>query len=168
MKDILSWAGLAAIFAFGSVVSTCSNHLESSRVRADEVESQEWLSGFAGYAYGSGDLFIRNDMEAEGWEMFDSSDQAVWYKATMLGYPVQLGYVFTDNQLVGGAWVFLDTSQEAFTAVADYLQDSYGDKVDIEIDGSRMEQTHTGPDSVVVHLIDAEAGNHEVIYRKQP
>ena len=120
--------------------------MESSKVRADEVEAAEWLSGFAGYAYGSGDLFIRNEMEAEGWELFDSSDQAVWYKAKMLGYTVQLGYVFTDHQLVGGAWVFLDTSEEAFTVVADYLQDTYGGKVDIEIDGSRMEQTHQGPE----------------------
>lgn len=165
MKDILSWAGLAAIFAFGSVVSTCSNHLESSRVRADEVESQEWLSGFAGYAYGSGDLFIRNDMEAEGWEVVEIKDTGAWYKATMLGYPVQLGYVFTDHQLVGGAWMFLDTSEEAFNVVADYLEDTYGERVEIAVDGSRVEQTHRGTDSVIVHLRDPDKAEHEVIYR---
>lgn len=165
MKDILSWAGLALVFLFGTAVSTFSNHLESARVRADEAEAAEALRGFAGYAYGSGDLYIRDDLEAAGWEAVEIKDTAAWYKATMLGYPVQLGYIFDQHQLVGGAWLFLDTSEEAVDVVDDFLRDTYGGRVEITVDGNRIERIYRGPDSTIVHLHDPDQDSHEVIYK---
>ncbi len=126
------------------------------------------MNGFSGYAWGSGDIAIKADMERDGYEVVAITHNSAWYKGSISDYPCQFGYVFNDDGLLmGGAWIFEDTSEQAFRDIGLFLTDIYVGQEDIQFtvsnDGVFVE--YTVSDVHITHYLNQITDEHEVLYR---
>lgn len=121
--------------------------------------------GFAGYEYGSGIKGIAKDMESEGYTLIDRTDSALWYSTTFVGIDCELGYVFTNNLLVGGSFILKSVTERDFANVSNHLSQAYQVTSTIEIkEGGTVVATIDAPDSSITHVLDLNQSTHEVTY----
>jgi len=123
------------------------------------------VRGFAGYEYGSGIKGIANDMKSEGYTLIDHTDSALWYSSSFLGIDCELGYVFTNNLLVGGSFILKSATERDFAKVSSHLNQVYGTTSNIEIkEGGVVVATIDAPDSAITHALNLNQNTHEVTY----
>jgi len=123
------------------------------------------VMGFAGYEYDSGIKGIAKDMESEGYTLIDSTGSALWYETTFLGIDCELGYVFTNNLLVGGSFILKSATEQDFAKVSNHLNQIYSTTSNIEIkEGGIVVATIDAPDSAITHVLNLNESTHEVTY----
>ena len=122
------------------------------------------LGGFSGYSFGATSDFISEDMAADGRELEDSSERALWYHGQLEGHQVEFAYVFENGMLVSGLWMFEDTSLISFQSIEDLLLRTYSTSaVIVDKDGVTSHE-HYGPDARIVHVLDSREPRHAVHY----
>ena len=164
MKTIKTTLGWAA-FAVFVLVFLNGNRMLTHRAHAsDRAEVRENLRGFAGYAFGSGDLYILEQLKADSREPIEITGDSIWLEGEFAGLRCQYGYVIQNGQLVGGALLFHDRTEEAFNEVSEFLHDTYGGRIEVTVDGAVTVQVHQGPDALILHTLDRDALTHEIAY----
>jgi hypothetical protein len=165
MKNILGWTAFAITALMLLNGNRVFNHRAIAADRAeDAVRAAAIQLGFSGYAFGDSQQFILDDMAAAGFEAREILDGAIWYETELLDYPIQLGYVFTNDQLVGGAWVIYQATDRAFLEVDEFLREIYGGKIEVTVEGAVTVQVHQSVDALILHTLDRDALTHEVAY----
>ena len=122
------------------------------------------ISGFSGYAFGSEYSFILEDMRAEGREPEELTNAAQWYDGELEGYRVEFAYLFENELLVSGFWVFQDTSLTSFQSIEDLLLRTYSSSVVRRTDNGVATHEHHGPDTRILHILDPSEPRHAVHY----
>ena len=165
MKNILGWTAFAITALMLLNGNRVFNHRAIAADRAEDVERVAAIKlGFSGYAFGDSQQFILADMAAAGLEAREINDGAIWYETELLDYPIQLGYVFMNDQLSGGAWLIYDATDQAFQEVDEFLREIYGGRIEVTVEGAVTVQVHQSYDALILHTLDRDALTHEVAY----
>lgn len=125
------------------------------------------LRGFAGYAYDSGMDAIHDDMKSSGYALIDHTDSSLWYEGIFMGVDCQLGYIFTDRVLIGGAIILESATRKSFALVNNGLLSAYQTHVEIETSEDLMVATIKAPDSIIIQTLDLVHDKHEVEYVRE-
>lgn len=161
MKTFFTYVGL---FILATAVTTCSTHLELRQTFANEAEVQEQLRGFGGYEYLSGISGIATDMESEGYVLIERTESSLWYRSTFLGIECELGYLFTNQLLVGGAFILHSVTEKDFALVNSHLRETYDVEVNIEIRDGVIVARIEGSDSLITQTLNLHKNIHQVEY----
>ena len=164
MKTLFTYIGL---FVLATAVSTCSTHWELRETRANEAETQEAVIGFGGYEYDSGMAAIEEDMEAEGYTLVDRTESSLWYDSTLIGIDCELGYIFSQGALVGGAMILHSATQADFVRVNNYLREIYDTKVHVEVSDGIAVAKIKAPDSMITQTLNVNERLHEIEYIRE-
>ena len=125
------------------------------------------IRGFAGYEYQSGIFGIAADMETEGYTLIERTGSSLWYRSTFIGIDCELGYIFKDQLLIGGAFILKSATETDFAAVNNHLREIYKTKIEVEVEGGIIVATFKGPDSRITQTLDLQEQTHEVEYIRE-
>ena len=164
MRDIPTYLGYAFVLALTLVVMNGNSIMTRMAIAADRAEDAEPVLGFSGYDFGDTKQFILADMKAAGLEAREITDGAIWYESELLDYEIQLGYIFQGGRLGGGAWLIIDASEQAFNEINEWLNEIYGGRIQVTVEGAVTVQVHQGVDALILHTLDRDALTHEVAY----